>query len=145
MKPPERETLKLLRLNPVTDTQRPLKELHHLFQGLKCRQGGKKRERESGSIPRCHRDPAIGVASPRSRCVSPKNGELAGKWRFLSRMQGGGDAGCRNAQGGILEAGRDVMGEGLDPAPQHPNLMTLIPKEGASRSFQSPSRSIQMG
>lgn len=33
------------------------------------------------------------------------------------------------------------MGEGLDPAPQHSNLMTLIPKEGESRSFPSPSRS----
>lgn len=39
----------------------------------------------------------------------------------------------------MLEAGRDVEGEGWDPAPLHPNLMTLIPKEGASCSFHSPT------
>lgn len=42
----------------------------------------------------------------------------------------------------MLEAGRDVwVGEGWDPAPQHPNSVTLIPKEGAPRSFHSPTRS----
>lgn len=44
------------------------------------------------------------------------------------------------AQGGMLEEGRDVVGEGWDPAPQSPNSMTLIPKEGASRSFHSPTQ-----
>lgn len=90
MKPPERETLKLLRLNPVTDTQRPLKELHHLFQGLKCRQGGKKRERESGSIPRCHRDPEIRSGlSQIPLCVTQNQG-ISGEMEISQQDAGRG-------------------------------------------------------
>lgn len=86
MKPPERETLKLLRLNPVTDTQRPLKELHHLFQGLKCRQGGKKRERESGSI----RDPAVRSGlSQIPLCVTQKWG-ISGEMEISQQDAGRG-------------------------------------------------------
>lgn len=72
--------------------------------------------------------PQSGLASPKYR---PKNRELTGKWRFLSLgRRDGGDGGSRNAQGGMLEAGRDVVGEGWDPAPQHPNSITLILQEG---------------
>lgn len=79
-----------------------------------------------------------GLASPKSRCVSPKNREFAGKWSFLS-LEGrdGVGAGSRNAQGRMLETGRDGVGGGWDRAPQHPNSVSLIPKVGASRSFHS--------
>lgn len=78
---------------------------------------------------------------PNTAVCHPKNRELTGKWRFPSlECRDGAGAGSRNAQGGMLEAGRDAVGEGWDPAPQRPNSATLIPKEGAPRSFLSSTR-----